>query len=141
MPRKFKLSWQPGSKGRKGRWRKKYKKRSYYFPGGVGRSDRDAYLAALEEWEKLKMRLDAEVPKPHQVGYDLIIAEWELVLVWSRKHGEETMADSRGLEDLYLGHAPRKLSGRHYAKPPQELFDEAITWLREEYRIEDCGIV
>jgi len=49
--------------------------------------------------------------------------------------------DSRGLEDLFLGHAPQKISDRHYAKPPQELLDEAVTWLREEYRIKDCCIV
>ncbi|MEA1951702.1 MAG: hypothetical protein U9N87_09970 [Planctomycetota bacterium] len=94
MPRNFKLTWQAGSNGRKGRWRKKYKGRSHYFPGGGGKSDRDAYLAALEAWEKLKVRLDAEAPKPHQANYDRAIAEWELVLVWSRKHGEETMADT-----------------------------------------------
>ena len=49
--------------------------------------------------------------------------------------------DSSGLEDLFLGHAPQRLSDRHYTKPPRELLDEAVTWLREEYRIEDCGIV
>ena len=49
--------------------------------------------------------------------------------------------NSSGLEDLFLGHAPQKISDRHYAKPPQELFDEAVTWLREEYNIEDYSIV
>ncbi|MEA1950125.1 MAG: hypothetical protein U9N87_01985, partial [Planctomycetota bacterium] len=49
--------------------------------------------------------------------------------------------DSSGLEDLFLGHAPQKLSEKHYAKIPQERLDETLIWLREEYRIEDCGIV
>ena len=44
-------------------------------------------------WEKLKMRLDAETPKPHQADYERAIAEWQLVMAWSRKHGEEAMAD------------------------------------------------
>ena len=39
------------------------------------------------------MRLDAEAPKPHQADYERAIAEWELVMAWSRKHGEEAMAD------------------------------------------------
>jgi integrase len=33
------------------------------------------------------------------------------------------------LTDLYLGHAPKTMAERHYAAPPQELFDEAVTWL------------
>ena len=94
MSRNFKLSWQPGSAGRKGRWRKKYQGRSYYFPGGRGKSDRAAYDAALVAWEKKKLRLDAAAPKPHQADYERSIAEWELVLSWSRKNGEEEMADT-----------------------------------------------
>ena len=92
MPRKHKLTWQPGANGRKGRWRKKYKGRSYYFPGGRGKSDREAYDTALEAWEKLKVRLDEEAPKPHQADYERAIVEWEFALSWSRKHGEDAMA-------------------------------------------------
>ena len=47
MPRKLKLTWQPGSGNRPGRWKKKYKGQSYYFPTGKGKSDSDAYQAAL----------------------------------------------------------------------------------------------
>ncbi len=39
------------------------------------------------------------------------------------------------LEDLYLGHAPRKLSDAHYTLPPASLLDEAITWLGQELGI------
>ena len=93
MPRKFKLTWQPGARGRAGRWRKKYKGRAYYFSGGRGKTDREAYEAALAEWEKLKLRIDAETPKAHQADYERAIGEWELVLAWCRKHGEDEMAD------------------------------------------------
>lgn len=31
---------------------------------------------------------------------------------------------------LFLGHSPTSIKDKHYAAPPQELFDEAITWLR-----------
>ena len=37
------------------------------------------------------------------------------------------------LEDLYLGHAPRRMSDKHYTLAPQTLFDEAITWLGTEF--------
>lgn len=39
------------------------------------------------------------------------------------------------LEDLFLGHAPRKMSDRHYTQAPQDLLDEALRWLHEDYRI------
>jgi integrase len=29
----------------------------------------------------------------------------------------------------FLGHSPRTVADRHYVTPPQELFDEAVTWL------------
>ena len=93
MSRNHKLTWQPGTHGRTGRWRKKYKIRSYYFPGGRGKTDREAYTAALDAWEKLKRRIDAGAPKPHQADYERAIGAWELVLAWCRKHGEEEMAD------------------------------------------------
>ena len=38
-----------------------------------------------------------------------------------------------GLESLFLGHAPRGMSDRHYAQVPQELLDQAVQWLGTEY--------
>ena len=38
-----------------------------------------------------------------------------------------------GLESLFLGHAPRGMSDRHYAEIPQELLDQAVEWLGREY--------
>ena len=43
MPRKFRLTWQSGSDSRGGRWRKKYNGKVYYFAGGNGKYDREAY--------------------------------------------------------------------------------------------------
>jgi len=43
MPRTFKLTWQTGTNNRVGRWRKKYKGKVYYFSGGRGKYDCDAY--------------------------------------------------------------------------------------------------
>ena len=37
------------------------------------------------------------------------------------------------LESLFLGHAPQSMADKHYAAAPQELLDEAITWLGEQY--------
>jgi integrase len=33
---------------------------------------------------------------------------------------------------LFLGHSPKTLKDRHYAAPPQALFDEALGWLRTQ---------
>ena len=82
MPRKFKLTWQPGSSGRGGRWRKKYKGKAYYFDGGNGKYDREAYNAALDAWDALKIKVDGEAPRPHQVDYERVVEEWQQVLTW-----------------------------------------------------------
>jgi integrase len=37
---------------------------------------------------------------------------------------------------LYLGHAPDSIKDKHYAAPPQKLFDEAITWLGKQFGME-----
>jgi integrase len=92
MPRSYRLTWQPGSKGRTGRWRKKYKGKVYYFDGGRGKSDRAAYEVALTEWEAIKVKIDADAPRPHQLDYERTIAEWEQVLAWSNRHDERDMA-------------------------------------------------
>lgn len=92
MPRTYKLTWQPGSTGRPGRWRKKYRGRSHYFDGGRGKTDREAYDAAVAAWEKLKVKLDDAAPKPHQEEYEREIYRWEAALSWSNKHGDSRMS-------------------------------------------------
>ena len=88
MPRNYKLTWQSGGKHQTGRWRKKYKGKPYYFPGGNGKSDRKAYDAAVAEWEALKLTIDAAAPRPHQLEYEQAIDQWEQVLQWSNQHGD-----------------------------------------------------
>jgi integrase len=39
------------------------------------------------------------------------------------------------LAQHFLGHSPRSVATRNYVAPPQALFDEAVMWLREQYRI------
>ena len=96
MPRKYKLTWQPGSGNRPGRWRKKYKGKCHYFSSGRGKSDREAYDAALAAWERKKVEIDAALPKRHQADYGRAIREWQSVLTWCRKHpGDERMADTQ----------------------------------------------
>jgi integrase len=93
MPRKHILTWQDGTANRPGRWRKKFRKKSYYFPGGTGKSDRAAYDRAVVAWEKLKAELDPTAPKPHQVAYDAVISQWEEVLECSRECGDSEMEE------------------------------------------------
>ncbi len=46
----------------------------------------------------------------------------------------------RGLEGLFLGHAPQSMSDKHYTAIPQITFDEAVLWLGKEFSIvtSDC---
>lgn len=45
--------------------------------------------------------------------------------------------DFAGIEVLFLGHAPTSISDRHYAQAPQELLNEGITWLGQQYKLVD----
>lgn len=94
MPRNFKLTWQPDRDGRTGRWRKKYKGQRYYFPGGAGKYDREAYEAALDAWDNLKVKIDRDAPRKHQEDYELAIDRWEQVLAWCSRHGEPQLAET-----------------------------------------------
>ena len=94
MPRKLRLTWQPGVKGQPGRWKKIYKKKAYYFDGGRGKSDHEAYDKAYAEWEKLKAKIDAESPKRHHAEYERAITEWEDVLASSHQFGDDYMAET-----------------------------------------------
>lgn len=40
-----------------------------------------------------------------------------------------------GVEDLFLGHAPQRMSDRHYAKAPEQLLDDALAWLGQQYGV------
>ena len=40
-----------------------------------------------------------------------------------------------GLESLFLDHAPRSTSDKHYAQVPTNSLSEALNWLRTEYRL------
>src|SRR5688572_24478540 len=93
MPRNFKLTWQAGNGGRNGRWRKIYRGQPYYFAGGRGKSDREAYEAALAAWELMKVKLDAQCPREHELDYRAELETWEKVLAWSNKHFDRAMAE------------------------------------------------
>jgi integrase len=130
VAQKLKLSWQAGQGRRAGRWKKRYRGKAYYFDGGTGKSDRDAYKLALEEWEKLKATVDATLPKPNEMHYLDNIEKWERVIAWCHSHNDGEMAAiaTSKLERL------RKELGR--PKPvtlPKELsFDGHFELLKQE---------
>jgi hypothetical protein len=68
MARKYTFTWQAGSSSRTGRWRKKYRGVTYYFCGGRGKTDREAYQAAVDEWNSLKKKLDEAADNPYHLG-------------------------------------------------------------------------
>jgi integrase len=45
----------------------------------------------------------------------------------------ETRPEYRGFSTLFLGHSPRTVADRHYVRPPQELFDQAVRWLGQQF--------
>ncbi len=105
MPRKYELTFQRGTDGRSGRWKKFYRGKAHYMGAGRSKSDLESYRTALEAWKKLKVQLDAElipVPRAYDSDYDEVIREWELVLAWSVQHGasEEAVVAREKLVEL-----------------------------------------
>ena len=126
MPKDLKLTWQEGGNGRQGRWKKFYRGKYHYFSGGRGKSDRDAYDAALAAFEKKKIQLDGAAPKPHQEEYEKVIQEWESVRLWCRENGEpqwEEIAAAK-LDDLR-----KRLAGPKPSKiVPADTFEGQFEW-------------
>jgi len=57
-----------------------------------------------------------------------------------RKTGASALGENPSyatLAELYLGHAPRTIAGKHYVKPSQELFDAAIEWLGDKFEVSE----
>ncbi len=137
MPKAIKLSWQPGTGRRAGRWKKFYKGRMYFFPAGSGKSDMKAYDAAWASWVTLKAKIDAEAPKKHEADYDAAIDVWEKVLAWSNRHGDPgyaARAESK-LADLRRRLSMPVLSPLSHSDLFDSIFDPPIvtdmSWLKD----------
>jgi len=44
------------------------------------------------------------------------------------------------LEDLFLGHAPRRISEKHYVQASMNVLDDALEWLRGEYGLAKLAV-
>ena len=112
----------------------------------------EAYDAAWAMWEAKKREIDATLPRKHQQDDEQCILGWEKVLAWSSKYGDKEHADQaeRKLVDLRRRFAAVNLTplsrsdwfeslfdspdyAEIYAETPQDLFDQAVTWLGQEY--------
>lgn len=92
MARRLQLTWVTET-GRPGRWRKIYRGRMYYFDGGRGKTDLDAYRAALEAFEAVKRRVMAESARADEPSYAACLEQWSQVLPIARERGEPEMAE------------------------------------------------
>ena len=125
MPRRLELTWQPGAGGRKGRWKKKYRGKSYYFGHGRSKSDRDGYARAVQAWRRLKEELERAMPpaddRPHESEYRSAIEEWVLAGQWARDVGEKNWADESA--DM-VAKLTKRLAQR--SLPPLEYADRVL---------------
>ncbi|TWU37934.1 hypothetical protein Q31b_47230 [Novipirellula aureliae] len=131
MPRKRKLTFQKGTRGRKGRWKKIYKGTNYYLGQGKSQSDIEGYQAALARWEEIKAQLDSRASvaePPKQKVYDDTIREWELVLAWSVQYAHDDTAEEARSKIADLR------SRRDLKKPPPiEEEDRFFGWTESLY--------
>jgi integrase len=71
---------------------------------------------------------------------DLILKQWRktkpAIKLKSLRSVSATLLQSHEVHarcvSLFLGHAPRTVADRHYAAPPQELFNQALRWLHDQ---------
>jgi len=111
MARKVELTWQAGGDGRSGRWRKKFRGRTYYFDGGRGKSDRQAYAIALKDWNELRQKIQDLDEKPHESDYFEVLREWRAARDWASQNADKTAFESsrgkiRELEARLAGKQP-----------------------------------
>ena len=100
--KKYQLTWQKGTGSRPGRWKKIIGGEVHYFDGGRGKTDRNAYLKALAEFQELKRQFLASKVKPFAAEYQECIDQWATVLAWCEQNEDQEMAGvaKLSLEDL-----------------------------------------
>jgi integrase len=137
MPRKYTLTWQAGSGSRTGRWRKKYRGVTYYFCGGRGKTDREAYQAAVDEWNSLKKKLDEAADNPYEEEYETAISEWEAIMRWSVQHNDDERAKlaRQKLKELRT----RLVARRPQPLTPDDRFQARFISCFESSAIPDLG--
>ena len=140
---RFKLTPMPATN----RWRKIYRGQSCYV--GIGhcssKTNREGYAVAIEEWRKLKDRLDSPAPdelkiaelvqdlKDNPAGEvltpgDPIINRLKIILDAHEVYGRYV--------EHYLAHKPSTITSKPYRVCNQEKFDNAIRWLGKQLGIE-----
>jgi integrase len=105
------------------------------------RSGQDRVLLTVEG----KPYVRSEIRDGKLVKTDGIYEQWKhtqrrlgvghLRLKQLRKLGASLLASHKDygrLVPYFLGHSPRTVADRHYVVPPQELLDEAVTWLGQQ---------
>ena len=115
MARKYELTWQSGIGGRAGRWRKKFRGRPFYFDGGRGKSDKEAYGRAMEDWKRLRHSIEEQDSKPHESEYLDVLREWRAVKDWASQNADQTALDLarskiKELETRLAGRRPQPIT-------------------------------
>ena len=77
----------------------------------------DAIRNDVYRWEKKKGKLGFTLKQIRAAGATLL----------------ESNPEYRHLVPLYLGHSTKTVAEQSYAQYPQDLFDEAIDWLRDQF--------
>jgi integrase len=84
--------------------------------------------------------LDTRIEDGKAVRFDMIVQQWRRARPGIPLKGLRTFAATL-LEShptfgrctsLFLGHSPKSIKDRHYAAPPQVLFNQALQWLHDQ---------
>lgn len=71
--------------------------------------------------------------------YDMVVQQWKRkkpgIPLKAFRSISATLLESHEIygrcSSLFLGHSPKSIKDKHYAAPPQKLFDEAMSWLHD----------
>ena len=92
-----------------------------------------------QEYVRTKLREDGKLSKADGFASSFIHVKKRLGFVGSLKQLRslgatllETHKDYGRFKSYFLGHSPKTVADKHYARPAQELFDQAVSWLGEQ---------
>lgn len=127
MPFRYELTWISHAK----RWRKRYRGQTYYLKTDVGgKADRQGYLAALDEWKRVKAFADGFGPNPYSPSGALIPIDHQPQPV--------TLRQSAGVERERFPHDPPWIQSRGIAAslhPEMVVREDSSNVLAEERRV------
>ena len=127
MPRKLELTWDKT----RGRWKKFYLGRQYYFPFGSHKGDQNGYRKAVDAWHKKRAEIDGStLPAQHHRDYEHAVSRRQELIDWHHANGDHKEAAKYEKEIKELKQADQDVPLRPDDIDPLRMISEAgrLVW-------------